>query len=196
MAATRGTSCGVSTRAGWGFLPGSPRPALRCMVRRFGGRGEQASPHTSFGSVANRVSYLLNLRGPSMPIDTMCSASLTAIHEACEHLYRGECELALAGGVNLYLHPRTYVELCGLRMLSKDGRCQSFGQGGDGFVPGEGVGRGGAQAAVAGGSGWRHDPCGDPRQQHQSWRQDQRLYGAQSGGAEASWCVRRWRRRG
>ena len=95
---------------------------------------------TSFGSVANRVSYLLNLRGPSMPIDTMCSASLTAIHEACEHLYRGECELALAGGVNLYLHPRTYVELCGLRMLSKDGRCKSFGQGGDGFVPGEGVG--------------------------------------------------------
>jgi acyl transferase domain-containing protein/acyl carrier protein/SAM-dependent methyltransferase len=103
-------------------------------------QGERAYPHTSFGSVANRVSYFLNLRGPSMPIDTMCSASLTAIHEACEHLYRDECELALAGGVNLYLHPRTYVELCALRMLSLDGRCKSFGKGGDGFVPGEGVG--------------------------------------------------------
>ena len=113
-------------------------------------QGDQAFPHTSFGSVANRVSYLLNLHGPSMPIDTMCSASLTAIHEACEHLYRGECELALAGGVNLYLHPRTYVELCAMRMLSVDGRCKSFGKGGDGFVPGEGVGRHPAQAAVEG----------------------------------------------
>src|SRR6202012_5391101 len=97
-------------------------------------------PHTCFGSVANRVSYLLNLRGPSMPIDTMCSASLTALHEACEHLDRDECELALAGGVNLYLHPQTYVELCAARMLSRDGRCRSFGKDGDGFVPGEGVG--------------------------------------------------------
>ena len=44
------------------------------------------------------------------------------------------------GGVNLYLHPRTYVDLCALRMLSPDGRCKSFGKGGDGFVPGEGVG--------------------------------------------------------
>ncbi|WP_373364954.1 beta-ketoacyl synthase N-terminal-like domain-containing protein, partial [Paenibacillus polymyxa] len=44
----------------------------------------------------NRISYLFNLQGPSMPVDTMCSSSLTAIHEACEHLYRGECELAMA----------------------------------------------------------------------------------------------------
>ena len=103
-------------------------------------QGQLVFPHTSFGSVANRVSYLLNLCGPSMPIDTMCSASLTAIHEACEHLYRDECELALAGGVNLYLHPQTYVELCAVRMLSKDGRCKSFGKDGNGYVPGEGVG--------------------------------------------------------
>ncbi|HEY8358514.1 MAG TPA: SDR family NAD(P)-dependent oxidoreductase, partial [Ramlibacter sp.] len=67
--------------------------------------GQPLLPHTSFGSVANRVSYCLDLRGPSMPIDTMCSASLSAIHEACEHIRRGECELAFAGGVNLYLHP-------------------------------------------------------------------------------------------
>ncbi|HJU39820.1 MAG TPA: type I polyketide synthase, partial [Tahibacter sp.] len=103
-------------------------------------QGEAAFPRTSFGSLANRVSYLLNLSGPSMPVDTMCSASLTAIHEACEHLLRGECELALAGGVNLYLHPANYIALCAQRMLAADGRCKSFGAGGDGFVPGEGVG--------------------------------------------------------
>ncbi len=103
-------------------------------------QGEQVYPSTSFGSVANRISYLLNLQGPSMPIDTMCSSSLTAIHEACEHLYRGECEMAIAGGVNLYLHPSSYIRLCNNHMLSVDGKCKSFGQGGNGFVPGEGVG--------------------------------------------------------
>jgi acyl transferase domain-containing protein len=97
-------------------------------------------PRTSFSSLANRVSYFLNLNGPSMPIDTMCSASLTAIHEACEHLLRDECELAIAGGVNLYLHPSSYVAMCGVQMLSATGRCRSFGLGADGMVPGEGVG--------------------------------------------------------
>ena len=99
-----------------------------------------ARPRTSFSSVANRISYVMNLRGPSMPIDTMCSSSLTAIHEACEHLRSGDCEMALAGGVNLYLHPTTYFDLCASQMLSPDGRCRSFGAGANGFVPGEGVG--------------------------------------------------------
>ncbi len=103
-------------------------------------QGKLAYPRTSFGSVANRVSYLLNLQGPSMPIDTMCSSSLTAIHEACEHIHRGECEMAIAGGVNLYLHSSNYIDLCHIHMLSVDGKCKSFGLGGDGFVPGEGVG--------------------------------------------------------
>ncbi|MCX7923144.1 MAG: SDR family NAD(P)-dependent oxidoreductase, partial [Clostridia bacterium] len=103
-------------------------------------QGENIYPNTSFSSVANRVSYLLNLKGPSMPIDTMCSASLTAIHEACMHLQHNECEMAIAGGVNLYLHPSTYIELCMQKMLSSDGKCRSFGKGASGFVPGEGVG--------------------------------------------------------
>lgn len=102
--------------------------------------GDTIHPQTSFGSVANRVSYLLDLQGPSMPIDTMCSSSLTAIHEACEHLLRDECEVAAAGGVNLNLHPSRYVASCEGRFLSTSGRCRSFGAGGDGFVPGEGVG--------------------------------------------------------
>ncbi|MCX7366152.1 MAG: amino acid adenylation domain-containing protein [Alphaproteobacteria bacterium] len=103
-------------------------------------QGKLTFPHTSFSSVANRVSYCLNLRGPSMPIDTMCSASLTAIHEACQHIRHGDCDMAIAGGVNLYLHPSSYVGLCSVYMLSKDGQCRSFGEGGNGFVPGEGVG--------------------------------------------------------
>ncbi|MFP5392868.1 MAG: SDR family NAD(P)-dependent oxidoreductase, partial [Gammaproteobacteria bacterium] len=103
-------------------------------------RGDTIHPHTSFSSVANRVSYVFNLHGPSVPVDTMCSSSLTAIHEACAHIQRGDCEMAIAGGVNLYLHPTGYVGLSAKHMLSDDGRCKSFGAHANGFVPGEGVG--------------------------------------------------------
>jgi len=99
-----------------------------------------ADPVSSFSSVANRVSYFFDFNGPSQAVDTMCSSSLTAIHYACEDLRHGNCALALAGGVNLYLHPQTYVRLCARRMLSHDGLCKSFGHGGNGFVPGEGAG--------------------------------------------------------
>ncbi|MFJ6851027.1 SDR family NAD(P)-dependent oxidoreductase [Streptomyces sp. NPDC091271] len=102
-------------------------------------RNEKLHPLTSFASVANRVSYLLDLTGPSLPVDTLCSSSLSAVHEAMQHLRRGECDLAVAGGVNLYLHPSNYALMSGKRMLSEDGRCRSFGAGGNGFVPGEGV---------------------------------------------------------
>ncbi|MFY0578026.1 SDR family NAD(P)-dependent oxidoreductase [Cystobacter fuscus] len=102
--------------------------------------GDTSYPFTSFGSVANRISFKMNLNGPSMPIDTMCSSSLTALHEACEHLLRGDCSMAVTGGVNLYLHPSSYINLCNLQMLSDEGKCRSFGRGGNGFVPGEGVG--------------------------------------------------------
>lgn len=103
-------------------------------------QGRMLFPYTSFSSIANRVSYLFDLRGPSMPVDTMCSSSLTAVHQAVQAIRRGECEAAIAGGVNLYLHPSTYVGLCARKMLSDDGHCRSFGAGGNGFVPGEGVG--------------------------------------------------------
>ena len=101
--------------------------------------GKTLYPHTSFSSVANRLSYFLNLRGPSVPVDTMCSSSLTAIHQASQSLLNHECDLALVGGVNIYQHPSNYVWLSAQRMLSKDGRCKSFGAGANGFVPGEGV---------------------------------------------------------
>ncbi|MBL1100571.1 type I polyketide synthase [Streptomyces coffeae] len=103
-------------------------------------RGEGPVPASLHASIANRVSYVLNLSGPSLAVDTMCSSSLTAIHLACRSLRDGESELAIAGGVNLSLHPHKYVYLSQGRFVSTDGRCRSFGAGGTGYVPGEGVG--------------------------------------------------------
>jgi polyketide synthase PksM len=91
-------------------------------------------------SIANRVSYFCNFHGPSMAVDTMCSSSLTTIHLACESLQRGRCQVAIAGGVNLSIHPNKYLLLGQGRFVSSKGRCETFGQGGDGYVPGEGVG--------------------------------------------------------
>ncbi|MEU6238486.1 type I polyketide synthase [Kitasatospora sp. NPDC047058] len=103
-------------------------------------RGGRPLTGSSFATIANRVSHALDLSGPSMALDTMCSSSLTAIHLACESLRRGESELALAGGVNVSVHPYKYAFLSQGRFLSSDGRCRAFGAGGDGYVPGEGVG--------------------------------------------------------
>ncbi|MCU7925177.1 MAG: KR domain-containing protein [Candidatus Thiodiazotropha sp. (ex Dulcina madagascariensis)] len=91
-------------------------------------------------SIANRVSYFCNFHGPSMAVDTMCSSSLTTIHLACQSLQHGDCELAVAGGVNVSVHPNKYLILGQGSFISSKGRCESFGQGGDGYVPGEGVG--------------------------------------------------------
>ncbi|MFD3806992.1 SDR family NAD(P)-dependent oxidoreductase [Streptomyces sp. NPDC058619] len=97
-------------------------------------------PSSFSASIANRVSYFLDLKGPSIALDTMCSSSLTALHLAVEAIRRGECEAALAGGVNLHVHPNKYLLLSQSSFLSTDGRCRAFGEGGDGYVPGEGVG--------------------------------------------------------
>ncbi|WP_052421797.1 SDR family NAD(P)-dependent oxidoreductase [Paenibacillus sp. FSL P4-0081] len=91
-------------------------------------------------SIANRVSYWYNFQGPSIAVDTMCSSSLTAIHLACQSIQQGECGVAVAGGVNLSLHPNKYLMLAQGKFVSSKGRCESFGEGGDGYVPGEGVG--------------------------------------------------------
>ncbi|WP_244125342.1 beta-ketoacyl synthase N-terminal-like domain-containing protein, partial [Burkholderia gladioli] len=93
----------------------------------------------SSASIANRVSYAFNLNGPSIAMDTMCSSSLTALHLACQSLRLGECELALAGGVNVSIHPNKYLGLSQGQFASSEGRCRSFGAGGDGYVPSEGV---------------------------------------------------------
>jgi polyketide synthase PksM/rhizoxin synthesis polyketide synthase/nonribosomal peptide synthetase RhiB len=91
-------------------------------------------------SIANRVSYHFDFTGPSLVVDTACSASLTAVHLACESLRRGECGAALVAGVSLILHPQQPLELCRAGMVSKGGSCHAFGEAADGFVQGEGVG--------------------------------------------------------
>ncbi|MBA2649829.1 MAG: SDR family NAD(P)-dependent oxidoreductase [Legionella sp.] len=103
-------------------------------------KGNTSITNSFYSSIANRVSYYLNSHGPSMAIDTMCSSSLTSIHLACESINRGECDIALAGGVNISSHPNKYLLLSQGQFLSTDGKCRSFGEGGDGYVPGEGVG--------------------------------------------------------
>ncbi|WP_432897931.1 L-histidine N(alpha)-methyltransferase [Micromonospora matsumotoense] len=93
-----------------------------------------------YASIANRVSYVLDLHGPSLAVDTMCSSSLTAIHLACTALAAGSADYALVGGVNLTPHPRKYRQLAAGGFTGDTGRCRSFAAGGDGMVPGEGVG--------------------------------------------------------
>ncbi len=89
--------------------------------------------------IANRISYHLNLRGPSAPIDTACSSSLVALHRAVVALQSGQCDLAVAGGVNLILDPEISRAGAKTGMLSPDGRCKAFDARADGYVRGEGV---------------------------------------------------------
>jgi acyl-CoA synthetase (AMP-forming)/AMP-acid ligase II/3-oxoacyl-(acyl-carrier-protein) synthase/acyl carrier protein len=90
--------------------------------------------------IAARTSHLLDLRGPSLTVDTACSASLVAVHLACESLRRGECEMAVAGGVNVLLTPTPYLLFTQAGALSRSGACRTFDADADGFVPGEGAG--------------------------------------------------------
>ncbi|MBC7878685.1 MAG: amino acid adenylation domain-containing protein [Anaerolineales bacterium] len=89
---------------------------------------------------ANRLSYLFDLRGPSMAVDTACSSSLVAVHLACQSLRSGESDLGLVGGVNLILTPELTITFSQARMLSPDGRCKTFDASADGYVRGEGCG--------------------------------------------------------
>ncbi|MBI4528174.1 MAG: SDR family NAD(P)-dependent oxidoreductase [Deltaproteobacteria bacterium] len=105
---------------------------------------EQASAHSATGGAssiaANRISYCLNLRGPSIAVDTACSSSLVAMHLACTSLLNNECSLALAGGVNIIIMADPFIAFCAASMLSADGRCKAFDASANGFVRGEGAG--------------------------------------------------------
>src|SRR3954469_22281917 len=89
---------------------------------------------------ANRLSYFFDLHGPSLAIDTACSSSLVATHLACRSIWSGECDMALAGGVNLILRPEGTIGFSKASMLAPDGRCKSFDARANGYVRSEGAG--------------------------------------------------------
>ncbi len=89
---------------------------------------------------ANRVSYILDLRGPSMAIDTACSSGMMGLHLAMQALRNRDCDAALAGGVNAILTPETTIAFSKAQMLSSDGHCRPFDSAANGYVRGEGCG--------------------------------------------------------
>ena len=102
--------------------------------------GKRLGVAGSMASIANRVSYTLNLHGPSLTAGHHVFFFLTAIHVACQDLKQGRTSMAIAGGVNVSIHPNKYLVLSALQSISTQGRCQSFGERGDGYIPSEGVG--------------------------------------------------------
>ncbi|WP_165485524.1 type I polyketide synthase, partial [Protofrankia symbiont of Coriaria ruscifolia] len=102
------------------------------------GGGPYSVTGNQAGPASGRISHILGLRGPSMTVDTSCSTGLVTTHLACQSLQRNECDLALAGAVNLLLSPRTFMAYTELGVLSPTGRCHSFDERADGYVRAEG----------------------------------------------------------
>jgi len=95
---------------------------------------------TVHGVVANRISHFLDLRGPSLTLDTGCSSSLVALHLACQSLRMGESDFALAGGVSVMITPELFVAMTKVGFMAPDGQCKTFDERADGFGRGEGCG--------------------------------------------------------
>ncbi|WP_419145180.1 amino acid adenylation domain-containing protein [Myxococcus stipitatus] len=130
LAGTRaGVFVGISTSD-----YGSQQLTRRGMSDAYAGTGSALS------IAANRLSYLLDLRGPSLAIDTACSSSLVAVHMACQSLRSGESEVALAGGVNVVLSPALTVNFSKAGFMAPDGRCKPFDASANGYVRSEGAG--------------------------------------------------------
>ncbi|MDT5069989.1 MAG: hypothetical protein QOK02_6144 [Mycobacterium sp.] len=94
----------------------------------------------ALNAISGRVAFALGLEGPAMAVDTACSSALVAVHQAIQALRSGDCDLALAGGVNVLLSPVTVVAASRARMLSPEGRCKTFDASADGYVRSEGCG--------------------------------------------------------
>jgi acyl transferase domain-containing protein len=94
----------------------------------------------ALNAISGRVAFALGLEGPAVAVDTACSSSLVAVHQACQALRSSDCDLALAGGVNVLLSPVSIIAASRARMLSPGGRCRTFDAGADGYVRSEGCG--------------------------------------------------------
>lgn len=100
----------------------------------------QSATGIAMSMVPSRISFLLNLHGPSEQVDTACSSSLVAIHRAIEAMQNGDCSMSIVGGVNVIASPLMYVAYDKVGMLSRDGKCRSFDEDANGYVRGEGCG--------------------------------------------------------
>ncbi len=108
--------------------------------RNLSGLDAYDGPGATLGIAANRLSYVLNLHGPSLVVETSCSSSLVAIHYACQSLRTKESNLCLVGGVSLILSPDSNIIFSQAKMMAADGRCKTFDASADGYVRGEGCG--------------------------------------------------------
>jgi acyl transferase domain-containing protein/acyl-CoA synthetase (AMP-forming)/AMP-acid ligase II len=122
------------------FIGISSNDYSRLQFRSGSGTDAWSGTGNAASIAANRLSYLFDLRGPSVAIDTACSSSLVAVHMACQSLRLGESELAIAGGVSLILSPEWSKIFASAQMLAPDGRCKTFDASADGYVRGEGCG--------------------------------------------------------
>ncbi|MEV6669058.1 SDR family NAD(P)-dependent oxidoreductase [Streptomyces sp. NPDC051162] len=124
-----------------GLFVGTNDTGYSLLADRSGGRGESVTPTGSVPSIGpNRMSYFLDVHGPSEPVETACSSSLVAIHRGVAALERDECDMAVVGGVNTMVIPDGHISFSKSGMLSVGGRCSTFSDRADGYVRGEGVG--------------------------------------------------------
>ena len=105
---------------------------------------ETIASHTMTGGTlsiaSNRLSYVFDLRGPSMTLDTACSSAIVALHQACQTVLSGRSPMAVVGGVNALLGPHSFIGFAKAAMLSPLGRCAAFSADADGYVRAEGGG--------------------------------------------------------
>ena len=124
-----------------GLFVGTGDTGYQTLAERSGGMAASLTPTGGVPSVGpNRMSYFLDVHGPSEPVETACSSSLVAIHRGVAAIERGECHMAIVGGVNTIVVPDGHISFGRAGMLSADGRCKTFSDRADGYVRGEGVG--------------------------------------------------------
>ena len=102
------------------------------------GLNSMSATGSALSVAANRISYCLNLHGPSIVVDTACSSSIVALDCALQNLRSGQCDMAIVGGVNIAISPEFFIAFSAASMLSPEGRCKAFDASADGFVRAEG----------------------------------------------------------